>query len=194
LILEEAERLFAAHGFAATRLEDVAQAVGIRRASIVYYFRNKAELYDAVLGEVVHGLYVRVEPELFAPGDLTTRIEATVTAFVDFIVARPTAPRILLRELADGNPEQPPRVLRHFGEFAQLIGAVMERDGELPRFPKADPLQLGSAIAGMSIFYLVAVPTFLPGLTVDPLAPEQIEALKAEVRRTTRRLLGVNEP
>ena len=40
-ILDAAETCFAERGFSATRLEDVAEAVGIRRASIVYHFRDK---------------------------------------------------------------------------------------------------------------------------------------------------------
>jgi AcrR family transcriptional regulator len=47
-ILDEAERIFSELDYSAARLEDVAQAVGIRRASIVYYFPGKQELYDAV--------------------------------------------------------------------------------------------------------------------------------------------------
>ena len=57
-ILVAAEGLFAQKGFDATRLEDVAAAVGIRRASIVYYFRDKRELYDAVLEDVFGGFRV----------------------------------------------------------------------------------------------------------------------------------------
>ncbi|MGH7287017.1 MAG: TetR family transcriptional regulator, partial [Myxococcota bacterium] len=45
-ILAAAEAVFAERGFAAARLEDVAARVGIRRASIVYHFRDKRELYD----------------------------------------------------------------------------------------------------------------------------------------------------
>jgi TetR/AcrR family transcriptional regulator len=43
-ILAAAEEHFAARGLAGTRLEDIAETVGIRRASIVYYFRDKHEL------------------------------------------------------------------------------------------------------------------------------------------------------
>ncbi len=60
-ILSAAENLFAEKGFAATRLEDVAEVVGIRRASIVYYFRDKHELYGAVLDSLVQGVYLLVE-------------------------------------------------------------------------------------------------------------------------------------
>ena len=51
-ILAAAERYFAEHGFEATRLEDLATEVGIRRAAIFYHFSGKQELYAAVLDEV----------------------------------------------------------------------------------------------------------------------------------------------
>ena len=47
-----AERHFAAAGFDAARMEDVAREVGIKRAGIFYYFRDKRALYDAVLTQV----------------------------------------------------------------------------------------------------------------------------------------------
>ena len=48
-VLDAGEELFAERGFEATRLEDIAVRVGIRRASLVYYFPDKRRLYDAVL-------------------------------------------------------------------------------------------------------------------------------------------------
>ena len=67
-ILETAEALFAERGFEATRLEDVAERVGIRRASIVYYFRDKRELYEAVLQDVFEELLAAL-PDLELASD-----------------------------------------------------------------------------------------------------------------------------
>ncbi len=58
-ILDAAEAVFAEKGFAAARLEDVAAIVGIRRASIVYYFRDKRDLYEAVLERLFSNLHAR---------------------------------------------------------------------------------------------------------------------------------------
>jgi len=54
-ILGAAERLFAQRGYQATRLEEIAEQVGIRRASLFYYFKDKRALYDAVLENVLRG-------------------------------------------------------------------------------------------------------------------------------------------
>ena len=190
-ILAQAEKLFADKGFAATRLVDVAERVGIRRASIVYYFRDKRELYDAVLHEIVHAFLARLEPIFAEPRPLHARVEAAVSAFVDYVAARPTFARIVLREIADAKPGETPAIVRHTAPYAELIRRVRnEIDGAPPRFPKAEPVQLASAIAGMTIFYMIAVPVIVPVLQLDPLDPARIESLKAELRRIARRLLG----
>ena len=189
-ILEVAESVFAEKGFAAARLEEVAERVGIRRASIVYHFRDKRELYSAVLGQLVTGLLDQIAPVLDAPGPLAGRIELAVSAFVDFVADRPTAVRILLREIADGSPDHPPELLRHMGSIAALAARVIEGGERMRRFPKADPIQIASAIAGTTMFHLAAVPILVRGSVYDPRQPERLEALRAEVLSLTRRLLG----
>ena len=57
-IVAAAERHFAERGYEATRLDDVADDVGIRRAAIFYHFGDKQELYAAVLEEVFRDLAV----------------------------------------------------------------------------------------------------------------------------------------
>ena len=47
-LLEAGEAEFAARGYADARLEDIAAAVGVRRASLLYHFATKQELYDRV--------------------------------------------------------------------------------------------------------------------------------------------------
>ena len=190
-LLEAAESIFAERGFAATRLEDVAERVGIRRASIVYHFRDKRELYGAVLDELVQGLYEPVERALDQGGPLGDRVEGAVSVFVDFIAERPSAARILLREIADGSPDNPPQLVRHLAvSFTPLVLRVRGVGQRARRYPKADPTQIASAIAGTTIFQLAAVPTLAPGLDYDPREPERLEALRAQVMGLARGLLG----
>ncbi|MBL4767394.1 MAG: TetR family transcriptional regulator [Rhodobacteraceae bacterium] len=49
VILEHANRLFSDKGFAATSLEDIAEAVGIKRESLYYYYPSRYDLlYDII--------------------------------------------------------------------------------------------------------------------------------------------------
>jgi TetR/AcrR family transcriptional regulator len=193
-ILESAERLFAERGFSAARLEDVAEAVGIRRASLFYYFRDKAELYDAVLADVLGSLRERLASVLLGAGPLAERAEAAVSAWIDFVAARPAFARLLLREVADGSPAHEPPLARHVRPFFELVGRVLAEPGDpLARAAPVDPVNLASVIAGSTVFFVAAMPTLLPGLHFDPLQPERIEAHRREVLGIARRLLGSGE-
>lgn len=195
-ILDAAETLFAERGFDATRLEDVAERVGIRRASIVYYFRDKRALYDAVLASVFGGLFERTREALGTPGPLATRIESAVSAWVDYVGARPSLARLLLREVADGSPDRRRGMARHTRPFFALSRKVMaeSRGDPLAQSPPVDPVHLASTIAGATVFFVAAMPALVPGLGFDPLESHQIEAHRTEVLRITRRLLGTGEP
>ena len=51
-ILDTAEHLFSARGVARTSLADLADAAGVTRGAIYWHFRNKAELFDAMMSRV----------------------------------------------------------------------------------------------------------------------------------------------
>jgi len=189
-ILAAAEALFAERGLAETRLEDVAAAVGIRRASIVYYFADKAALYDAVLADVFDAFRARLEDVLLAPTPLSERALEAVSAWIDHLAARPATARLLLREVADGR--EPP-LLRHTRAFHDLVARAIagsEDDAHVTSEP-ADPVHLASVVAGSTVFFVAAMPVLLPGLGFDPLEPARLEAYRNELLSTVRRLLGV---
>ena len=188
LILDAAEALFAERGFEATRLEDVAERVGIRRASIVYHFRDKRDLYDAVLASVFGDFRDRLAAALGGDRPWPERAEAAIAAWVDYVGARPSLARLLLREVANATPGAPPALLAHLGPFFELIERVTAPLRGAPA-PAIDPVHLASTIAGATVFFVAAMPALIPGLDFDPLRPDQLEAHKREVLRIARRLL-----
>ena len=62
-LLAAARELFAANGFQATRTEEIVQRAGLTRGALYHHFRDKEDLFRAVLdeveGEVVHSLWRR---------------------------------------------------------------------------------------------------------------------------------------
>jgi TetR/AcrR family transcriptional regulator, acrAB operon repressor len=53
LILDTAEQVFLDRGVSRTSLEMIAAAAGLTRGAIYWHFRNKADLFDAMMGRVV---------------------------------------------------------------------------------------------------------------------------------------------
>lgn len=81
-VLDHARRLFADRGFAGTSLQDIADAMGVRKANVYYYFATKGAILQALLDERVsalESLLDRAEEE--APG--LARRELVITGYVD---------------------------------------------------------------------------------------------------------------
>lgn len=189
-ILAAAEAVFAERGFAAARLEDVAARVGIRRASIVYHFRDKRELYDAVLGDALGALLARLAPPLLGPGALAARIEAAVGAWVDALAARPALARLLLRESADAGAG-PAALGAHLPPFHALAQAVIAREDaeRRPAALRVDALQLATTVAGATLFFIAGMPALVPGRAGNPLAPSRLAAHRRELIAITHHML-----
>jgi TetR/AcrR family acrAB operon transcriptional repressor len=49
ILLDAALRVFSEKGYSATRLEDIAERVGMTRGAIYWHFQNKAELYNTLM-------------------------------------------------------------------------------------------------------------------------------------------------
>ncbi len=103
-ILRAAEDIFADVGFTTAKLEDVARVVGIRRPSIVYHFPGKQELYDAVESTIFETMHALVQVRLDGVSGALPRLIALLDTWLDYMVERPSAARIIMRLVADVTP------------------------------------------------------------------------------------------
>jgi TetR/AcrR family transcriptional regulator len=195
-ILAAAEERFARHGYVATRLEDVAAAVGVKRAALFYYFPDKQHLYDAVIEGAFGSLVARLDEAFSTPTSIAQRVERGVEAWVDAIAARPTLARLILRHAAEAeaHPTQglfpaTERLLRG----GWLLFEQGRASGELKPLHD-DPFHTASAVIGATVFYFVALSPLVPTGDFNPLEPEQVEAHKRDAVRTVRQLLGIATP
>ncbi|WP_341715208.1 TetR family transcriptional regulator, partial [Limnobacter sp.] len=53
LILDTAEAVFSEKGVSRTTLNDIAKAADLTRGAIYWHFKNKADLFDAMLQRVI---------------------------------------------------------------------------------------------------------------------------------------------
>lgn len=194
VILDAAERLFSSRGYAATRLEDVAEEVGLTRAALFYHFRDKQTLYDAMIVDAFGSFATKLDNILASSsGTIAERIEMAVEAWVDTIVNRPTLARLILRFVADGIDQPAKRVFSNSEDVPMKFWALFDegrRTGELNPLHD-DPFHVSSAVIGTTIFYVGALSVLVPHGEFEPLAPEQIAAHKREALHAARRLLGI---
>jgi TetR/AcrR family transcriptional regulator len=193
-ILRAAEFHFGAKGYTDTRLEDIAETIGIQQPGIFYHFKDKRELYETVLEEALGELVEELRGALEASGSAAERLERAVETWVDAVAARPTLARFTLREAANPDPGSTPRAVREAGrEIFAAIRGVLEDGGAAGEFTVEDTevLHFGSAMAGATIFFVSAMARLVPEVAGASERPEAIAIHKRLMLRTVGALLGV---
>jgi TetR/AcrR family transcriptional regulator len=126
-LLDAAEAEFAAHGFASARLEDIAAAGGMRRASLLYHFPSKQALYDRVLERAFSALRARIVVALERPTvSWEERLLEAVRRSVDDLFDRPNFARLLLRDMLDGAEVAAERARLHVRPLLAIGEAFLE--------------------------------------------------------------------
>ena len=188
LILGAAELRFAATGFYPTRLEDIAEDVGITRTAVIYHFQDKETLYNAVLEKLFTQLNDRISAALDSSLDLPARVEAAVEAWLDFAGARPTLMRLFMREVAGSEGGLRPEVQQFVDPmFARLVG-TLDEGCRTNTFRAIDPVQFWSILAGASMFFIMDAPLLANAETVA-----RLDTYKQELKRVARHMLGTGE-
>lgn len=195
-ILDAATEHFARHGYAGARIEAIAEDAHLGGPALLYHYKDKRRLYVATLERAFAGLAEDLARALAGDAPLADRIEAAVSAWVDFMAARPAVARIILREGAGASPE----LAEDFAPIAAPLLTMLDRIYEEGRRTRVfrddpvDPLHLVSAVVGTSVFFTAAIPTLLPRPDFDPHDPERLEAHRRELLTIVRRLLGLRAP
>ncbi len=196
-LLAVAERHFAAAGFDAARMEDMAREIGIKRAGIFYYFPDKRALYDAVLTRVFDAFMqgARGARETAGSGlsSPTARVRVALEAWIDFVGHRPDAARLILREAANAQPGDQSLVARLAVPLVAFFESIVAEGVQKGEFNPAysNPYQFISVIGGSSIYYCAAIGAMTPGLPFDPNSKEGLADHKRDLWLVARTLLGV---
>jgi len=85
LVLEAAERLFLADGFAATSLEDVAREAGFSKGAVYSNFAGKTDLFFAVLEGQFHDLAEQLREAVTAEDDALAQLAAVGTWYEQYL-------------------------------------------------------------------------------------------------------------
>jgi len=186
-ILKRAIDVFGEHGYAGARIDEVARRVGIRRPSVLYHFPDKQSLYSAAVGDVVTDIVDRVLATENHPGE---RLEAIADAWVDFVIARPNAARVLLRQMIDADPiairstEAPLRAL-----LVSIQSAIDERAG--PETEKTvDVNEFVLILSSTSLVWVASRSAIEGALGLDTLSPQSIQRHRRILHALTRQLLA----
>lgn len=181
-ILDAAERLFAKQGFDATSLTQVGAAAGVSRGTPGYFFRTKAELYQAVLdrslAEVREAVRVGRERALASNESAETILAGAVSDYFDFLAARPYFIRLIEREALSNAP--PPAGVDHLSAGQEALAAISAELG-LDDTPSGEASQLLLSIISLCWFPLIHGRTVAPAVGVSLSDPDALERRRRHV-------------
>lgn len=189
-LLETAERDFAELGYDAARLEAMGEAIGIKRAAIFYYFKSKKELFEDIFCDIHEGLIRSTEVRLADATDPWEKLMLLVEAWVDYMVARPTAARLILRNCANAaHPEDySPAFTRN---ALQLMRDIIREGIESGRFRQDSSMYLVNLLSGSILHYVCNPEQLGDEYHYRPEDPQEVANFKAVLRKTARAIVEV---
>ena len=185
-ILDAAERLFAAQGFARTTIKQIGRAAGVNSALLYYYFTGKERLYREVLQRLVVGLVSRTGEGLDAPGSPEARVRAFIEAQAEVLGANLHFPRLLVRELAESDAAHAVEQFQLLAatSFRRLCGVVAEGQRAGAFRADLDPRFAAISVISQVAYFFIARPAVRILLAAGSGGPSR-DTLRAYVRHAS---------
>jgi AcrR family transcriptional regulator len=128
LILRQAADLFARSGYAATSMNQVAEACGFSKPTIYHYFRDKDALLASICDEHVLRLHAMASEVLAEPLPPAAKLRELIHRILEEYADAQPAHRVLTEDVRFLGPADQARILGREREvvavFAQVVAAV----------------------------------------------------------------------
>jgi len=145
LIREAALEVFSQYGFRGSTIDQIAEAAGMSKPNLLYYFKNKEEIFATLIQRLLETWLAPLK-EMDAEGEPQTEIRSYIRRKIEMARDFPRESRLFANEILQGAPRILPMLEGELkalvDEKAAVIGQWM-REGKLK---KSDPYHFIFAI------------------------------------------------
>jgi TetR/AcrR family transcriptional regulator len=141
VILAAAEAMFARAGFAGATMAAIAQASGLPKANLHYYFGSKEAIYRAVLARILND-WLAPADAIALEADPRTAIEQYIRAKMALSIQRPDASKVFANELLHGAPVVQALLATDLRKLVKAKVAVLQAWMDQDRLAKIDGTHL----------------------------------------------------
>ena len=159
-ILNAAKTIFQQKGMDGARMQEIANAAGINKALLHYYYRNKQLLFEAVFKSAFSLLAPQMHKILNDDSSIYDKIKNFTNNYISFVIKHPYLPNFIIQEL-NKNPEFAVNILAQ-NKFPNIEKFKKQIDEEVTE-GKIKPIkadQLFINILSLNIFPFIAAPLF----------------------------------
>jgi TetR/AcrR family transcriptional regulator len=141
LILAAAESIFARAGFGSATMAAIAQASGLPKANLHYYFGSKEALYREVLARILNDWLAPTHGITF-DADPRTALEQYIRAKMALSAQRPDGSKVFANELLHGAPVVKELLSTELRKLVQGKAAVVQAWVDAGRMAPVDGMHL----------------------------------------------------
>ena len=149
---------FAQKGFGGARVDEIAKAADVNKATLYYQIGDKAALYGEVLNKVMTRLADDVQENLSRATEPAEKMENHIRTIAASIGRNIPFGQIMLREIAGGGATLPDEPLRQMGRLVEIVGQILKEGREKGVFREAHPFVVHLMIIGSVMLYACGTP------------------------------------
>lgn len=180
-ILEAATREFSENGLMGARTEHIAEAAGVNKAMLYYYFQGKEALYGAALEAVAERIAANSLRALGMGGSPGERLLHAALHHFDRIYSEPVFQKLMQQEMIRMTRGEPnglsPMVELHFKPLSLQTRTVIEEGIASGELVAVDAMQVMYAALGANVFYFLSAPMMrmIGGEGFNPFTRESLQ-------------------